>query len=112
MSNVDIFCLNMYTAAIQAVITKPRKFTDGIKCSIWGDKHTFNKCSIINDIPYLSKYFIAYRLQWKRTQKQMTTVTAVNKIQAAAIADGNNDHEIVSDNSNTTIDDDDDDNNE
>ena len=80
-----------------------------MKCAVYGVKHSFDKCStILNDIPYLQKHFIAYCLQWKCTQKQMTTIMAVNKIQAAALgADGADDHGIVLDDSDTATDDDD-----
>ena len=109
MLNVNIFRLNMYTADIRAVIANLSKFPDDMKCAICGDKHTFDKGSISNDIPYLRKHFFAYCLQWKQTQKQMTTITAVNKVQAATLdACGDDDHDIVSDNSNTTTDNDDD----
>ena len=86
-----------------------------MECDICGDKHSFDKCTILNDIPYLQKHFIAYYLQWKRTQKQMITITAVNRTQAAALeADGTDDHDIVLDDSdsNTATDDNDDDNQE
>ena len=62
MSNVDIICLNVYTAAIRAMIAKPNKFIDSMEYAICGDKHTFDKCSILNDIPYLRKHFMAYCL--------------------------------------------------
>ena len=48
-----------------------------------------------------------YSLQWKRTQKQMTTITAVNKIQSFTLVDGADDHDVVSNDSNTATDDDD-----
>ena len=78
-----------------------------MECAICGDKHTFDRCTILNDIPYLQKHFFVYCLQWKQTQKQMTTITGINKIQAATLeVDGADDHDIDLDNSNTAIDDD------
>ena len=44
MSHIDILWLQMYTAAIHAFISKLNKFTDGMACAIYGDKHTFDKC--------------------------------------------------------------------
>ena len=80
MLDVDILGLHMYTAGIRAVISKPNKFTDGMECAICGEKHSFHKCKTLLDISFLRKHFIAYCLQWKRTQRQMTT--AVNKLRS------------------------------
>ena len=69
MSPVNIFRLNMYTADIRAVTAKPNRFPDDMKYAICKEKHTFDKCPVLQDVPYLRKVFIAYCLLWKRTQK-------------------------------------------
>ena len=55
------------------------------------------------DDDFLRKHFIAYCLQWKHTHQQ--TTTAVNQLEAADIAD-TDDQDTVSDNSDTATDDD------
>ena len=70
----------MYQAAIRAVMAKPMKFKDGMKCAICKKEHMFNKCPILLDILYLRKHFIAYCLLMNRTQWQMNL--AVNQITA------------------------------
>ena len=91
---------------IQAVISKSNKFTDGMACAICGDKHTFDKCKTLLDIDFLQKHFVAYCLQWKRTQQQMTT--AINKIQSDALeADDTDGQDTVLDDSDIATDDDD-----
>ena len=86
----------MYTAVICAVIAKPSKFTDDMKCAIYQDKHSFDNCPVLLYIPYLKKHFIAYCLLWNRSQKQMSL--AVKKIRDATLADTNdNDNDVSSD---------------
>ena len=70
----------MYQAAIRAVVAKPNRFKDGMKCAICIQEHTFPKCLVLLDIPYLKKHFIAYCLLMNRTQRQMEV--AVNQITA------------------------------
>ena len=76
----EILQLQMYQAAIRAVVAKPNKFKDGMKCAICRQEHTFDKCPVLLDIPYLKKHFIAYCLLTNRTQRQMEV--AVNQITA------------------------------
>ena len=93
----------MYTAAINAVIFKRNKFTEGMACAICGEKHSFKDCKTLLDVDFLQKHFIAYCLQWKHTHRQITTVA--NWLEAADIAD-TNDQYTVSDDSDTAADDD------
>ena len=73
-------------------------------CAICGEKHSFNDCKTLLDVDFLKKHFIAYCLQWKRIHRQITT--AVDRLEAAVVADAN-DQDTVLDNSNsdTTADD-------
>ena len=104
MLNVDLLWLRMYTTAIWAVISKPNKFTDGMECAICGDKYTFDKCKALLDVTFLQKHSIAYCLQWKGTQQQMTT--AVNKIRSDAFeVDDTDGQDTVLNNSDTATDD-------
>ena len=49
----------------------PAKFTDGRSCAVCHEPHSFDKCPVLLNIPFLKKHFIAYCLQMNRTQKQM-----------------------------------------
>ena len=80
MCNADILRLQMYTAGICVVLSKLNKFTDGMECAICGEKLSLDNCTTLLVISFLRKLFIIYCLQWKRTQRQMTTITAVNKM--------------------------------
>ena len=76
-----------------------------MECAICGDKHTFDKCKTLLDVSFLQKHFIAYCLQWKRTQRQMTT--AVNKLRSDTFeADDTDGQDTVSNDSDTATDDD------
>ena len=93
----------MYQAGIRAVIARPERFTDGMKCAICKKPHKFADCPILQDINYLRKHFIAYCLMMNRTTKQMEL--AVNKITArinklaADAADANADADSASESS-------------
>ena len=79
-----------------------------MECAINGDKHSCDRCTILNDVSYLHEHFIAYCLQLKHIQKQMSTIMAINRIQAAALqTNSDDDDDIVLDNSNIAIDDND-----
>ena len=97
----------MYQAAIRAVVAKPNRFKDGMKCAICKQEHTFDKYPVLLDIPYLKKHFIAYCLLMNRTQKQMEV--AVNQITAKMdVVDTNDDDDNSSDSdssNSSTIDD-------
>ena len=61
-----------------------------MKCAICKKEHTFNKCPVLFDIPYLKKHFIAYCLTMNKTQQQMEL--AVNQITARiSVVDTNDD---------------------
>ena len=66
----QIMHVNMYQAGLRKrKVTKDiTKFTDGMKCAICHQPHTFEKCPILNDIPYIKKYFISYYLQMNKKQ--------------------------------------------
>ena len=104
MCDANILRLQMYTAAINAVLSKPNKFTDSMACALCGEKHSFKDCKTLLYVDFLRKHFIAYCLQWKSTHRQINT--AVNQLEAAPVAD-DNDQETVLDNSDsdTTADD-------
>ena len=70
----------MYKAGIRLIKKDPTKFTDGMKCAICHKQHSFDKCPILNDIPFLKKHFIGYCLQMNKTQRQM--VAAIYSIDA------------------------------
>ena len=103
MCDANILCLQLYTAAINTVIFKPNKFTDGMACAICGEKHSFKDCKTLLDVDFLRKHFIAYCLQWKRTHRQITTT--VHQLEAAALADAD-DQDTILDDSDTPTDDD------
>ena len=95
----------MYTSGLKQVTRDPAKFTDGINCAICGKQHSFDKCLILLNIPFLKKHFIAYCIQMNKTQKLM--VTLIHSVDASwGVTDINND-----DDTDDTDDDDDDNNN-
>ena len=73
-------------------------------CAICGEKHSFKDCKTLLDVEFLKRHFIAYCLQQKPTYQQITT--GVNQLEAAAVAD-TDDQDTISDNSDsdTTADD-------
>ena len=54
--------VNMYQAGLRKVPKDVTKFTDGMKCDICHQPYSFEKCPILNDIPYIKKHFISYYL--------------------------------------------------
>ena len=98
LENQQILRVNMYTIGIRAAKKDVTKFTDGMDCAICHKKHSFDKCPILNDIPYIKKHFIFYCIQMNKTQKQM--LKAIHQIDGTWGTDNNDD------------DDDDDDDNE
>ena len=76
----EIFCLKMYTCGLKQVTKNPSKFTDGMKCAVCGKQHSFEKCPILLNIPFLQKHFINYCIQMNKVQKQM--VTSIQKVDA------------------------------
>ena len=61
----------MYQAGIRAIIARPERFTDGMKCAICKKPHRFKDCPILADIEFLKKHFIAFCLMMNKTTKQM-----------------------------------------
>ena len=80
LKNHQIFCVNMYTAGIQAVTKNVMKFIDGMECAICHNKHSFDQCPILNDIPYTKRCFISNCLQMNETQKKM--LATIHRIDA------------------------------
>ena len=76
----EIFRLKMYTSGLKQVTKDPSKFTDGMKCAVCGRQHSFEKCPILLNIPFLQKHFINYCIQMNKVQKQM--VTSIQKVDA------------------------------
>ena len=70
----------MYTSGLKQVTKDPSKFTDGMKCAVCGKQHSFEKCPILSNIPFLQKYFINYCIQMNKVQKLM--VASIQKIDA------------------------------
>ena len=70
----------MYTSGLKQVTKDPSKFTDGMNCAVCGKQHSFDKCPILLNIPFLQKHFINYCMQMNKIQKQM--VTAIQKVDA------------------------------
>ena len=85
----EIMRVNMYQNALRQVTKSPTKFADGMKCAVCGKPHPFDKCPILNDIPFLKKHFISFCIQMNRTQKQMTT--AIHKMDATWGVDDDDD---------------------
>ena len=67
----DILRVQIYKAAVNDIVEQPTKVTDGMDCAIYHKNHTFEKCPILNDIPYIKKHFISYCILMNCTQKQM-----------------------------------------
>ena len=88
MVDHDILRVQMYKAAVHAIVWQPSKFTDGMECAICHKKHTFADCPILKDIEYLRKHFISYCLLMNKTQKQMVAAI-INKIDASWATDDN-----------------------
>ena len=83
--------VNTYQAGLRKVTKDVTKFTDGMKCAICHQPHTFEKCPILNDIPYIKKHFISYCLQMNKMQKQMlATIHCIDATWGTDI--NNNDH--------------------
>ena len=100
--------VHMYQAGLRNVTKDVTKFTDGMKCAICHQLYPFEKCPILNDIPYIKKYFILYCCQMNKTQKQM--LTAIHRIDATwgtnSSSNNNNDDDDDVDSSNTNTDND------
>ena len=65
----EILRVKMYTAGLRQVTKNPTKSADGMNCAVCHEPHSFEKCPILLNIPFLKKHFIAYCLQMNRTQK-------------------------------------------
>ena len=91
----------MYQAVLRKVIKDVTKFTDGMKCVIYHQLHSFDQCPILNNIPYtyIKKHFISYYLLMNKTQKQM--LVAIHRIDATWGTD------IINNNNNNDDDDED-----
>ena len=88
----QIMRVNMYQTGLRKVTKDVTKFNNGMKCAICHQPHSFEKCPILNDIPYIKKHFISYCLQMNKTQKQM--LAAIHRIDATWGTDINhNDHD-------------------
>ena len=74
-------------------------------CAICNNKHTFDKCPILNDIPYSKKHSISFCLQMNKTQKQM--IAAICGIDATWGTNINNNTTTTTNNNNNDDDDDD-----
>ena len=83
--------VNMYQAGLRKVTKDFTKFTHGMKCTICHQPHAFEKCSILNDTPYIKKHCISYCLQMNKTKKQM--LAAIHRIDATWGADINNNND-------------------
>ena len=70
----------MRVNSLRKVTKDVTKFTDDMKCAICHQPYTFEKCPILNDIPYIKKYCISYCLRMNKTQKQM--LAAIHRIDA------------------------------
>ena len=90
LENHQIFRLNMYIAGLYKVTKDVTKFTDGMNCAICHKLHSFKKCPILNDVPFIKKHFVSYCLQMNKTQKQM--LAAIHRIDATCGTDINNDN--------------------
>ena len=77
----EIFRLKMYTCGLKQVTRNPSKFTDGMKCAVCGEQHSFDKCPILLDIPFLRKHFINYYIQMNKIQKLM--VASIHSVDAS-----------------------------
>ena len=103
----QVLQLRMYQAGIRAVISRPERFTDGMKCAICQKQHKFGDCPILQNIEFLKKHFIAFCLMMNRTTKLMERevkkITAtINKL-ATDVAD---DDDAASDSSDSDTTDD------
>ena len=76
----EIFRLKMYTSGLKQITKDPFKFTDGMKCAVCGKQHSFEKCPILLNIPFLQKHFINYCIQMNKVQKLM--VASIQKVDA------------------------------
>ena len=73
-----------------------------MSCAICHQPHSFDKCPILNDIPYIKKHFISYCLQMNKTQKQM--LAAIHSIDATWGTSTNNDDDNDDNDSHVTTD--------
>ena len=67
LENHQILRVKIYKAGIWQVTKDPTKFTDVMRCAVCHQPHSFDKCPILLNIPFLKKNFIAYCLQMNRT---------------------------------------------
>ena len=67
-----------------------------MSCAIYYKPHSFDKCPILNDIPYIKKHFISDCLQMNKTQKQM--LAAIHSINTTWGTSTNNDNNDDDDN--------------
>ena len=51
-----------------------------MKCAVCGRQHSFEKCPILLNIPFLQKHFINYCIQMNKVQKPM--VASIQKVDA------------------------------
>ena len=101
----EIMHVHMYQVDLRKVTKDITKFTDGMKCAICHQPHTFEKCPVLNNVPYIKKHFISYCLQMNKTQKQM--LTAIHRIDASwGTATNNNDADADDDSLETNTDND------
>ena len=101
----EIMRVHMYQVGLRKVTKDVTKFTDGMKCIICHQPHTFEMCPILNDIPYIKKHFISYCFQMNKTQRQI--LTAIHRIDATwGTATNNNNDDDDDDDSHVNTDND------
>ena len=89
----------MNTSGLKQVTRDPAKFTDGMNCAVCGKQHSFDKCPILLNIPFLRKHFIAYCIQMTKIQKQM--VASIQSVDATwGVTDISNDDDTDDDDNN------------
>jgi len=68
------YIAHQYTAAIHSVQADPRKFSSSSECVVCHvTGHSFDNCTVLNDIDFLKKHHIAYCVIQQRLQKMMIT---------------------------------------
>ena len=86
----EVFRVKMYKSGLKQVTRDPAKFTNGMNCAVCGKQHTFDKCPILLNIPFLKKHFIIYCIQMNKTQKLM--VASIHSVDTNwGVTDINND---------------------
>ena len=88
LENHQLFHVNIYETGIKAVKKDITNFTNGMKCDSYHKLHSFDQCSILNNIPYIKKHSVSYCLLMNKTQKQM--LAAIHHIDATWYTDINN----------------------